>query len=277
MVNYKKTALFVLTSSVTLALSTGQSFAADRTICNPGGGTSGFYNGDFYSFFEASSQNDVSNCDVKIRLRQSIRGRFNIDFNQNETFGEDAVGGMGWRNGSDTRTIKYRLNTLTSNSSSTPRVIAGVYGWTCGSNDRTRNPSTTAQEYYIVNSWGGSGQFVPFDEQAGGPAVALKQNNRDVIISANGGRYKIYKVRRDGPQYCGDGTPRAFDQFWSVRQGPIAAPKDSTVTFSTHDNKWDDFGFSSSSVRNGYQIVFAEAFGDQGFRHIGTVDMRVKK
>lgn len=280
MINYRKLMLAALAGSAALALSTGQSFAADRTICNPGGGTSGFFGGDFYSFFEASSENDVSNCDVKIRLRDRLDGRFNIDFNQNQTFGEDAVGGMGWRNGSDTRTIRYRLNTLTSNSTSTPRVIAGVYGWTCGASDREQFPRTAAQEYYIVNSWGGSGAFVPFDENIGdngAPARPLRRNGRDVTVSANGGTYKIYKIRRNGPQYCGDGQSRSFDQFWSVRTSRIQPPKNSTVSFSNHDNKWDDFGFSSDKVRNGYQIVFGEAFGDENFRHSGKVDMRVNK
>lgn len=244
--------------------------AADRQICNPGNGTSGAFRGLFYSYYEGSSQNDRWNCDVKFRIYDDGSRHFRIDWDQNQTWGEDVVGGMGWTWGWDRRKIGYNFGEFTSNAGT--KAIAGVYGWTCGSRDRNRYPNTAAQEYYIVDTWSGSGNFVPWDENRNAPANPIRKNGRDVIIDANGGKYKVYKVRRNGAQYCGNGSARGFDQFWSVRTSSLSTGVDRGIDFANHDNVWDDYGFSSNRVRNGYQIVMGEAFGHANFRHKGAVD-----
>lgn len=260
-----------------LLLSGAQTaMAADKTICNPGNGTTGSKNGTWYSYYEGSSQNDRSNCDVKMKIYDDRNSNhFRIDWDQNSTWQEDVVGGVGWSSGSDRRKIGYNIGQFDSNSSSNPRAIAGIYGWTCVSSDRTRYPRTSAQEYYIVDTWIGSNAFVPWDENAGAPAKPLRKNGRDVEVSANGGKYKVYKVGRNGPQYCGDGSSRSFDQFWSVRTSKLAIKKNRNIDFANHDNTWDNHGFRSSKVKNGYQILMGEAFGHNDFRHKGAIDASV--
>ena len=183
---------------------------------------------------------------------------------------------MGWEYGSDRQKIGYNFGEISSNSTNDPKVIAGVYGWTCGSKNRTRYPKTKAQEYYIVDSWGGnSKEFVPWDEVAAAPAKPLRRYGffgSEIRVEANDGIYKVYKVQRDGAQACGDGKPRKFEQFWSVRTESLAPGTDRDIDFADHDNTWDNYGFSSNKVQNGYQILKGEAFGHQNFRHVGVVD-----
>jgi len=261
----------------TIIASTQTTLAADRNICDPGNGTTGNFNGTWYSYYEGSSQNDRSNCDVKMRVYDDNNNHFRIDWDQNSTWQEDVVGGVGWSRGSDTRKIGSNIGQFTSNSSSNPRAIAGVYGWTCVSANRTQDPNTSAQEYYIVDSWVGSNQFIPWDENANAPATPLRSNGQDVTVSANGGTYKVYKVGRDGPQYCGNGSSRKFDQFWSVRTSSLSTGSNRSIDFASHDNIWDNHGFRSSKVKNGYQILMGEAFGHNDFRHKGAIDGSVWK
>jgi hypothetical protein len=261
----------LLFSMLTGAITTAH--AADRNICNPGNGTTGSLNGTWYSYYEGSSQNDVSNCDVKMKIYDDNGNHFRIDWDQNKTWGEDVVGGAGWNRGSDTRKIGYNIGQFDSNA--TQKAIAGVYGWTCGSTNRSRYPNTKAQEYYIVDTWSGGGTFVPWDENANAPATPIQKNGSDVEVSANGGTYKVYKVGRNGAQYCGNGSPRKFDQFWSVRTSKLAINNNRGIDFANHDNTWDNHGFSSSKVKNGYQIVMGESFGHANFRHKGAIDASV--
>jgi len=278
MTNKYKTALVISAGLFATAFTTMDSHAADRRICNPGNGITGTFGGDFFTYFESSTANDERNSNVCITLTNTPnRGEFTIDFNQPRTFKEDVVGGVGFANGSPTRVINYELKEIKSNSSLN-KNIAGVYGWTCGSRDRAKFPKTKAQEYYVVNSWTGRGQYVPFDENAGREATPIKE------IRANGATYDIYVVGRDGPQFCGDGTSREFEQFWSVRRGrlPAGTGKNNqrTVDFANHVNAWRSEGFSRDKVRNGYQVVFGEAFGagpNNGKRHVGTVNARIIK
>lgn len=271
---FKKPALVISASLLAMAFTSTQSHAASRTICNPGNGINGNFGGDFFTYFEASTKDDVANRDVCITLSNTpARGNFTIKFNQNETFSEDVVGGVGFANGSPTRVITYVLNSLKSNSSLN-KTIAGVYGWTCGSRDRKRFPKTTAQEYYVVNSWTGSGRFVPFDENKQREATPIRS------IQANGATYDIYKVRRNGAQFCGDGKSRSFDQFWSVRRKKlgVSSKRERKVSFKEHSNAWAISGFSSDKVKNGYQIVFGEAFGaGPEQRHQGSINARIIK
>lgn len=279
MTNKYKTALVISAGLFATAFTTTDSHAASRTVCNPGDGITDRFGGDFFSYFESSTANDEQNRNVCITLTNTPdRGEFTIDFNQPGTFKEDVVGGVGFDTGSSTRVITYLLKELKSNSSLN-KTIAGVYGWTCGSSDKARFPKTKAQEYYVVNSWTGRGPFRPFDENAGREATPIKK------IEANGATYDIYVVDRNGPQFCGDGTPREFEQFWSVRRGrlPVGSDLDTdvrTVDFAKHVAAWRSEGFSRDKVKNGYQIVFGEAFGagpNNGRRHRGTVNARIIK
>lgn len=271
--NYKK--MFFGALSVMLFVGAPSAHAADREICNPGNGVTGSFNGTWYSYYEGSTQRDVSNRDVCMKIFNSRSKRFRITWDQNKTWREDVIGGVGWSRGSDKRKIGYNIGLLKSNSSDNPRTIAGLYGWTCGSSNKSKYPKTAAQEYYVVDTWVGNDTFVPWDENRGrdgAPAKPLRKNGRDVIVSANGGRYKVYKVRRNGAQFCGDGTPRSFDQFWSVRTSKLSLGKNRAIDFGRHDSVWDNHGFKSARVRNGYQILFGEAFGHRNFRHKGVVD-----
>ncbi len=263
-------------TSLAIAISASGSLAAlaaDKTICNPGNGTTGEHRGTWYSFYEGSSQNDVSNCDVKMRVYDESGFHFRIDFDQNQTWSEDVVGGVGWSSGSDRRKIGYNIGQLDSNGNDS-KLIAGIYGWTCGSGNRSRYPNTQAQEYYIVDSWVG-GSFVPWDEVAGAPAKPIQKNGIDVEVSSNGGKYKVYKLKRNGPQYCGNGSSREFYQYWSVRTSKLATGSNREIDFANHDNTWDNYGFRSNKVRNGYQILVGEAFGHANYRHKGSIDASV--
>jgi len=279
MIPLNKLALMMTAALTLTAFTTLESQAAEREICNPGEGITGRFGGDFFTYFESSTANDERNDNVCITLANTPeRGEFTIDFDQPRTFNEDTVGGVGFENGSSTRVINYVLKEIKSNSSLN-KAIAGVYGWTCGSREKARFPKTKAQEYYVVNSWTGRGRYVPFDENAGREATPIKQ------VRANGATYDIYVVGRNGPQFCGDGTPREFEQFWSVRRGRLAVGSDldtdvRTVDFAKHVAAWRSEGFSRDKVRNGYQVVFGESFGagpNNGRRHRGTINARIIK
>lgn len=272
-----KLLLIGLLASATALASTSPASAQDRRICNPGNGISGFFQGRFFTWFENSSQNDRANCDVQILLRSGTTRRFRASWDQNRTFSEDAVGGMGWGSGRAGRRFTYNISTFTSNRAL--RAIAGIYGWTCVSGDRQRNPRTSAQEYYVIDTWSGSGNFVPFDENRRGPALQLRDRNNNPVFVRDGtnGTYRVYRVRRNGAQFCGDGSPRSFDQFWSVRTTKRATGGNRNINFQPHADRWDDFGFRPNSMSNGYQVLAVEAFGDEAQRHTGVFEATVRE
>lgn len=257
----------LLSSALTLAAG-GSAFAQAFTICNPGTGTSGTNSrGQFYTWFENMN---VEDCNTRMRVLDNTRRTYRAFWDQEKNFQADAVGGMGWEFGSSDRVIRYTITNFQSNANTNVvgvKAVAGIYGWTCVSRDRVANPNTSAQEYYIIDDWVGDNEFVPFDDQTEAPAIAKSQE-----VSANGGTYKVYVIERnEAPQYCGDGSPRKFTQFWSVRTQKTSRNTENTIEFARHSNVWDDFGFRATKVSNGYQVVAVEAFGagPTEDRHVG--------
>lgn len=261
-------ALAVLTSFSVQAQS------VTRTICDPaadsdtGSGT-GYHKGLFFTWFELSQGEDISDCKTKLGLFDDGR-HIKVEWDMGETYNEDAVGGMGWAQGTADRKFDYNVTTLESNSALQKALVA-VYGWSCLEADG----ANISQEYYIVEAWSGGGQFVPWDENAnegkGAPATT------NIAFDANGGTYDVYKVGRNGAQYCFDGQDRKFEQIWSVRKKPIELGQTNRIDFELHANRWgdSDIGFLAGGLPNGYQILGAEIFGDANVRHSGTIEVQV--
>ena len=277
--------------------------ASAQWLCNPGGskeqganywsgGTDGKHyvtkNGNrlnygFYSWFERSSKDDLGTCKVRLERETDRPRHFRAVWSQNQTWSEDAVGGMGWDAGRTWRRIGYNIGSF--EGSVNLRSVATLYGWTCGSRDRQRYPNTAAQEYYVVDTWKGGGQFVPWDENLGSEARPIRRNGSIVQYGANGGLYRIYVVDRNGAQYCGNGQSRAFKQYWAVRQhnrwsggkqfkkAPLGT--NNRITFSVHADQWARHGFSEDKVGNGYQIFAAEVFGSANATNSGHLDASV--
>lgn len=252
-------------AALTLILGAAYTSSAHaQWYCNDAAGTR---NGnEFYTWFELSSGNK-NTCDTRLALYPNGR-RFRATWDMEQSWGEDAVGGMGWQTGGDNRKIGYRVYNLETNSSIQKAIVA-MYGWSCHQSGSTQY----SQEYYIVDTWDGSGKFVPWDENAnsgsGAPASSIG------TVSANGATYDVYKVGRNGAQYCFNGANRSFDQFWSVRQSPASINKNRFIDFKPHADEWDDDGFKKAGVDNGYQILAAEIFGDANVEHKGYIDATV--
>lgn len=259
---------FALLLSVTIGLLPSQSYAASITkqICDPAadsedGFGSGTYRGHFYSWFEIS-QNDIKTCDVNIGFYNDAGRHFRAEWDMAKSWGEDAVGGLGWGSGSRDRKIGYNVGELTSNSTIQKALVA-LYGWSCKGN--------TSQEYYVVDTWKGPDRFVPWDENVSAPATSKG------TVKANGATYDVYLVDREGAQYCGDGNSRKFKQFWSVRRSPTPIGSNQEMDFRPHVNRWDnsDLKFDRGGLGNGYQIFAVEVFGDANVNHKGAVDASV--
>lgn len=246
-----------------LALNTHVAHAQfGKKLCKPGAGA---YNGLFYSWFELSQEN-INDCDTRLELYKNDGRHFRATWDMAKSWGEDAVGGMGWRYGGKTRKFGYNIGELTTNSD-IQKALIGIYGWSCYKSGRKE----ISQEYYIVDTWKGPGKFVPWDENAGAPAKSKG------TVKANGATYDVYKVRRNGAQFCFNGANKSFDQFWSVRRSPTQIGKNHSIDFKPHSNRWDnnDLRFQPNGVPSGYQIFAAEIFGDANLRHKGAIDATV--
>jgi hypothetical protein len=237
-----------------------------KTICDPAadsdsGFGSGKYRGHFYSWFELS-QNNITDCKVKIGFYNDPGRHFRAEWDMAKSWGEDAVGGLGWERGSRNRKIGYNVGQLESNSNIQKALVA-LYGWSC--------EGSTSQEYYVVETWAGPGKFVPWDENVSAPA------SRKATLTANGEKYDVYVVDRNGAQYCGDGSSKAFKQYWSVRQNKSTVGQNQELDFRPHVNRWDnsDLGFKRNGLGGGYQIFAVEIFGDGNRNHKGAVDASV--
>ncbi|MDC2887860.1 glycoside hydrolase family 11 protein [Psychrosphaera algicola] len=200
-------------------------------LCDPAESDTGFgagtFNGKFYSWFELT-QEDKTDCNTKISFYDEATRHFRVEWNVAESYGEDAIGGMGWSKGSRNRKIGYNVGELTTNSSIQKALVA-LYGWSCD----TTNGKETSQEYYIVDTWDG-GKFVPWDENTNSPAEKYGS------VKANGAWYDVYKVGREGAQACFGGDEIKFEQFWSVRRSPRGTGADRNIDFRPHANRWDN-------------------------------------
>jgi hypothetical protein len=266
----------------------------DTRICNDNGdwrdGQAEQAEGTFYSFFENT---DDSGNEMVIFDNQYSKN-FEIRWDLAKDYSDDVVGGTGWEFGNTSRDIGYWVGNVSSNAkgkNGDQRLIYGAYGWTCNS---TTNANAQAQEYYIIDSWEGNGQFVPWDPSANRNATKID----DVSVSINYKRsngttasknvtYDIYAVNVPArAQYCGDGRDRAFQQYWSVRRdgdkgkGNLAE----VIDLSRHYNAWYNATKGSNDgittfrrwhVNKGYVIMAAEAFGTVNFEHKGSLNSSV--
>jgi hypothetical protein len=263
----KMLALTIISVASLLSIpSTTHAASITKTICDPAadsdsGFGSGTYRGHFYSWFELS-QNDIKDCKVKIGFYNDAGRHFRAEWDMARSWGEDAVGGLGWSSGTRSRKIGYNVGELSTNSPIQKALVA-LYGWSCRGN--------TSQEYYVVDTWKGPGQFVPWDENISAPAQSKG------TVRANGATYDVYVVDRNGAQYCGNGESKAFEQFWSVRRSPTSVGSNQSMDFRPHVNRWDnsDLGFDRRGLGNGYQIFAVEVFGDANRNHKGAVDASV--
>lgn len=244
--------------------TTSYAASIDKTICDPAadsdnGYGSGTHRGHFYSWFELS-KNDIKTCKVKIGFYNEATRHYRAEWSMPKSWNEDAIGGLGWNSGARYRKIGYNIGELSSNSSNQKALVA-FYGWACSGN--------TSQEYYVVDSWKGPDQFVPWDETAGAPAKSKG------TVNANNATYDVYVVNRNGAQYCGNGEDKSFKQYWSVRRSPTATGKNQAIDFGPHVNRWDDsdIGFKADGITNGYQILATEIFGDANVYHSGATDI----
>jgi len=243
--------------------STSHAARITKTICDPAadsgnGFGAGNYRGQFYSWFELS-QNNIKDCTVKIGFYNDANRHFRAEWKMAKSWDEDAVGGLGWSAGSLNRKIGYNVGELTTNSN-IQKALVTLYGWSCRGNK--------SQEYYVVESWAGATQYVPWDENVGAPATSKG------TVYANDETYDVYVVDRYGKQYCGRGDERGFKQYWSVRRSPTTVTEDQELDFRPHVNRWDnsDLGFDRLGLGNGYQVFGIEIFGDENVEHEGVID-----
>lgn len=246
----KKQTILAALTLIFSAIFTGSAYAQSQTHCDS---KQGNRNGYFYTWFEASSAS-TSGCKTRLEVGGSKR-HFATFWDMEKEWTEDAVGGMGWTNGGDTRKFGYQVKSLSSNSKLQKALVA-IYGWSCN--------GSSIEEYYVVDTWAGGGQFVPWDENANNPAKSL------TTVSANGATYDVYKVGRNGPHGCGSGN-KSFDQYWSVRRGANGIKKNKKIDFGPHVNKWDNYGFDKSGLPNGYVVLASESFGDANVEHKGSM------
>lgn len=106
----------IQTILATLALTLSAIFAStghaqSQQHCDDAQGKRAGY---FYTWFEASSAN-TSGCKTRLEVGGSKR-HFATQWDMEQNWNEDAVGGMGWDNGGDKCKFGYRVKSLSSNS-----------------------------------------------------------------------------------------------------------------------------------------------------------------
>lgn len=239
----------------TTTVATGNNFGQTFTIPSS-------YGGGFMSYYADGMRHNGNTLITDLRyLRRTttklgrIFARWNGDSNT-----DDYVTGLGWGASSAnlTRSITYNVrkyNPRRTNTSATVGVSTmGVYGWLCP----TGNEEMV--EYYIVDSWLGRGNFIPFD------------GSFRKTASINGQNYRFYStgtVTRGNGCGADDAT---FRQLWAVRTSKKTR---GTRTIKMRDffDAWDNVSRVDTSAPAGYQIVSLEGFGGT----TGTFDVEVNK
>lgn len=206
--------------------------------------------GNFYTYFASKL---VSG---KLEVFSNNDRYFRVNWNANNgDYGSDIVTGMGYLTGSDSRSLKYRLLSWTGNEKSS----VGAYGWKCPT--RSANRIT---EYYVVNSWGGTTRYVPWDQVRNREATPVKTSKgTDYTFESDGSKYRLYKTRRlNAGHGCGTGRTD-FDQFWSVRTGSMGPSSKSTktISMSNHFSQWRS-KLGATGGANGYQIIGVEGLNN---------------
>lgn len=245
---------------VSAALSlTATPAAAQRTttlktgnFAGPGFFIPGTYGGGFVSYFSTGMRHNGRSLftDLKyVRNRTSSkRGRIIARWNGNSG-GDDYVTGLGWNSSSvnKRRRITYNVRRFnpsnTSGNTNTRVATMGVYGWLCPTNSRQE-----MVEYYVVDSWFGSGSFVPF------------QGSFRKTARINGQNYRFYStptVTRGNGCRGGNAT---FRQLWAVRTSKKTNGT-RTTRMDQFFNAWNGVSGTDTSAPAGYQIVAVEGIG----------------
>lgn len=217
----------------------------------------------FYTIY--SSQTNSSS----IRVDDARYRAVTIAWDNKNVDSADMVAGAGW--GWDNQTmpanISYNIkNWSISRGSDSNNGVFGVYGWSCAGADGIKRANGTPEnnvEFYVIDRWLGTSQYVPYD---GSSQMVAKET-----VRANGADYKIYQsstVNRDNA--CGVG--QNFHQVWAVRQGKkIVGTAGTNIDMRTLGNKIAQYGYITQRLR--YIVVGVDAFKNTaGTIQIGYVD-----
>lgn len=192
----------------------------ERRICD---NQTGMHRGHFFTFWKSGG-------DACMTLAQ--QGSYTADYRLAAR--ENLVAGKGWRLGSQTRTIGYKVDRFEAGSNS----YLTLYGWSV-------DPLI---EYYVVEDWGSN--FTP-------PGDGAKRLG---TLRSDGGVYAIYRTQRvQQPSIRGTQT---FHQYWSVRTQRQTFGKKRKITFANHVAAWRKVGMRLG--RMDYQVLATEGFGSTG-------------
>jgi hypothetical protein len=260
----KKSALFLCG-----AIGVATAVTAVIDVAGPNGKYSGngvYNDGDTFVSLYASKVNSSS---IKVDDNRYRAVTLTWD-NQNDNAADVVLGaGWGWNNQKMPKNISYKVSSwsITRGSDSNNGVF-GVYGWSCAGDDGIKKADGTAEnnvEFYIVDWWLGSSQWVPYD---GSTQMTAKETFR-----ANGANYKIYQsstYTRDNA--CGIG--QKFHQVWAVRQGQKTGTGTNGATnvdTATIGGKIARYGYITEKLR--YIVVGIDAFKNaKGTVKLGYVD-----
>jgi hypothetical protein len=242
-----KSALFVCSVAGIAAAA----YAANHTATGEGqdGGT-------FWTLFKSETRSGGVNV-----TNASSRGA-TISWVNNDSPAADFVGGVGWRDVNFPNNVSYNVTSFTwpTTTAFDNRGVFGIYGWSCPIGQGVSDKNV---EFYVVDNWLGTNQYVPFD----GPTRMTAKET----IRANGADYKIYQSSTyDRANACGPG--QRFFQVWAVRQGKKTLNRNGTnVDFKTIGGAMSKYGYFTSNLR--YLVVGVDAFQNtSGNVKIGYVD-----
>jgi hypothetical protein len=237
-------------------------------------GPNGTYSGDgvyndgdtFVSLFASQ----VNSSSIKV-LNNKYRNVLMSWDNKNDNAADVVLGaGWGWNNQVMPKNISYKVDSwsITRGSDSNNGVF-GVYGWSCAGADGIKKSNGQPEnnvEFYVVDRWLGSSQWIPYD---GASQMTAKETFR-----ANGADYKIYQSSTyQRANACG-GNDQKFHQVWAVRQGKktgTGANGATNVDMATIGGKIANYGYITQKLR--YIVVGIDAFKNaKGSVQLGYVD-----
>lgn len=200
--------------------------AAADEVCSNRTGQTGAY---FYTFWKNGGE---ACMDLLGGGRYAARYRLGR--------GENLVAGLGWRTGSESRSVGYRAAAFEAGTNS----YLTLYGWSV-------DPLV---EYYVIDDWGSA--FTP-----PGPGAAPLGT-----VESDGGTYRIYRTLRvRQPSIRGTAT---FAQYWSVRTERRPLGADNRISFANHVAAWHRHGLRLG--RMDYQVMATEGFGSNGASDISV-------
>ncbi len=200
-------------------------FQSDGTI------TEGGY---FYSFYEAVNNQQTY-------LDTVSGGLFSMQWREAS---KNAVGGVGWEQGSTGRRIRFAITQFDVHNDQKQTVA--IYGWM---RDRQSIHSGVV-EYYVVEDhrkWNES------------EANARYKGWRTVDNAV----YSYYEADRFNSAQAFSSAKINFKQYWAVRE-QTKRRLSGTVNMRAHFDNWARFGLRTKPI-HGYQILAVEGYEAQGF------------